>query len=88
MTHALLDLRIAESITGHSDELFGPEVTKIGDFTSGHDDAANKRQSVVLQELVFLEALLRKDLGVVADDVRLAVSVHFARGSVRVFDAI
>ena len=88
MTHALLDLRIAESITGHSDELFGPEVTKIGDFTGGHDDAADKGQSVILQEFVLLEALLREDLSVVTDDVGLAVSVHFARGSVNIFDAI
>ena len=88
VSHALLDLWVAKPVTSHSDKFFWPEVAEVGHFARRHDDPANQRKPVVLQEFVLLETLLREYFRVVADDVWLAVAVHDTCGPVRILDAI
>ena len=76
MAHAVLNLRVAQSIASHSDKLLRPQVDNIRHFAGGHDDSTRQCEAVILKELVLLEAALEQDFRVVSDYVWLALSVQ------------
>ena len=78
MAHAVLDLWVAQSIASHSNKLLRPQVDNIRHFTGGHDDSTRQCETVILKELVLLEATLKQDFRVVSDYVWLTLSVQRA----------
>ena len=85
VAHAVLDLRVAEPVSGHGYKLLRPQVHKIRNLAGSHDYATCQGQAVILQKFMLLEAAFKEDISVMADDVRLALAVqrhHSGRGHV------
>jgi hypothetical protein len=64
--HALLQLRLAETVTWHSNQLIRPILLQLAYLATGHDNRAGKRQNVVLQKFILLHYQIRKHLTVVS----------------------
>lgn len=65
--HALLHLRLAQTVTSHGHELVGPQFLQVADFACGHNDGAGHGEGVVLEELVLFETETCEDLAVVLE---------------------
>jgi hypothetical protein len=55
MAHASLKLGLAET-SRHANELFRPQLLKVADFATRHDNGTDDSKLVVAKELVLLEA--------------------------------
>lgn len=68
VTHALLDLRLLNTST-HRLQLFGPQLLQEAHFTRSHNYSTHKRQLVIFQEFMFLEAHWSENLTVVLQNL-------------------
>ena len=66
--HHRLDLGVPQPVASHCDKLFRPQFDEFADFSGGHHDSTDKRQLIILEELVLLEAFACEDLRIVLQD--------------------
>ena len=67
MLHAVLELRIPESVARHMVKLVGPGFLKVAHFAGSHNDGTGQRQNVVLKELELLKDKRSENLTVIRE---------------------
>jgi hypothetical protein len=68
VAHYSLQLGIAESVASHRYELLRPQLNKLAYLSRGNDYPTDKRELIILEEVVLLENFARKDFRIVLDN--------------------